>query len=206
MHVLTCLLTACPDPQRDRRWEASLDAYRPLADSLDAHGLRLTVLADCPVEAEEPIDVIPVRAGGNPYFHRWAVLAEHAARLDGWVWCVDGTDVELLELPDPDAECLHIGSEPEVVGSSWMRATSPAHRGWIADHADEVLLNPGVVGGPADVVARFGRLVAGRECADMTDMAVANLVARGLGFVTGPPVHTPYKTHSRTAGCWWRHK
>lgn len=205
MHVVTWLLTATDDPQRARRWEPSLDDYQTLAASLTAHGHRLTVLADCHVDAEANIDVVPVRSGGNPYFHRWQVAAEYLSCRSGQVWCVDGTDTELLELPDPVEVGVAIGSEEDVCGSSWMRATSPDHAAWIRAHLDDRLLNPGLVGGDAAEVARFARSVAAREGRDMTDMAAANIAARERPFTTGPPVHTPYKTHSRHGG-WWRHK
>lgn len=205
--VVTCLLTAQPDPQRHTTLPADPALLDTLRSSVTSKGFELHVLADSPLDIDDPlVTVHPVPPGGNPYFHRWAVIADFIAdRDDEWVWCVDGTDTELLERPAPGMDVLHIGSEPLPLGCSWMRATNPRFAAWIDEHADRPLLNPGITGGPASTVSWFARAVAAEEGDDMTDMGAANFHAYHLPHVTGAPVHTEYRAHE-TAGAWWRHK
>ncbi len=206
MRVVTVLLTANPDPQRGTTLDPDPGLLDTLRESVTSKGVELHVLADCPLDISDPlVSVHQVPAGGNPYFHRWQVIADHLDR--GWVWCVDGTDTELLELPAPQCPVLHIGSEPLTVGCSWMRATNPSVADWIDDNADRTLLNPGITGGPARLVRRFARAVAACEGQDMTDMGAVNRIAYEWfpDHVTGAPVHTPYKQNV-TSGAWWRHK
>lgn len=207
MIVVTCLLTAQPDPQRHTTLPADPALLDTLRSSVTSKGFELHVLADCPLTISDPLVTVHlVPPGGNPYFHRWASIADFIAdRDDEWVWCVDGTDTELLEPPAPTSDVLHIGSEPLTVGCPWMRATNPSLAPWIDRHPDLPLLNPGITGGPAPVVHRFARQVATHEGHDMTDMGAANRAAHSQPHVTGPPVHTPYKRFI-TEGAWWRHK
>src|SRR5262245_9867110 len=70
--VLTVLLHATPDPQRGTTLPADPDLVADLARSLDDHGHRLTVLTDCLDDHETAnVTFVRVKAGENPYFHRW---------------------------------------------------------------------------------------------------------------------------------------
>lgn len=211
--VVTWLLTAHPDPQRGHRWAAD-PAEVTVAESVVAHGHHLVVLHDC-LDAPPLGPVEWVRVDGlppNPYFGRWDAVAWLLARRDAErVWCVDASDVEMLA--DPFAEmgdALHIGSEPTTVAAQpWVADHHPDHAGWVEANGDRVLLNPGLVGGPAGLVAEFAQAVADWwPTADLTDVARANKVARDLpaGVVTGHPVHTPFRSYEATPGAWWRHK
>src|SRR5690606_10861474 len=150
--VVTCLLTAQPDPQRHTTLPADPGLLDTLRSSVTSKGFELHVLADCPLTISDPLVIVHlVPPGGNPYFHRWAVIADFLDGLGGWVWCVAGTDTELLAPPAPTSDVLHIGSEPLTVGCPWMRATNPSLAPWIDRHPDLPLLNPGITGGPAPV-------------------------------------------------------
>ncbi len=213
--VVTVWLNSSPDPQRGTRLPASFDPIRPLADSVASHGHRLVVLTDClPTVSEPALTAIQTSGGGNPYFRRWQAIASYLAAFETEteteaVWCVDAGDVEMLADPFPHTdERLHIGSESDVVGSSWMRATNPSQSAWIGANHKRPLLNPGVVGGPRRTVEAFARAVgqfAGPN--DMTDMAAANRAAYMIwpSHRTGTPVHTVYKAEERSGG-WWKHK
>lgn len=206
MIVITCLLTAQPDPQRDTTLPPDPALLDTLRRSVTSKGFDLHVLADCPLRIDDPhVTVHRVPPGGNPYFYRWKVIADHLETVDEWVWCVDATDTELLEPPAPTMDVLHIGSEPLPVGCSWMRATNPRFSRWIDENADRPLLNPGITGGPARTVRWFARRVASEEGLDMTDMGAANFHAYHLPHVTDIPVHTLYRANE-TSGAWWRHK
>jgi len=210
--VITVWLNANPDPQRGEILPADFGPIAPLARSLQEHGRHLTVLSDCLPEGGYPhgASVVAARPGGNPYFHRWAVIADYLAEGGAsQVWCVDAGDVEMLTDPGWLPDRLHIGSERSSVGSPWMRATNPGQGAWIAGNADLPLLNPGVVGGDSTTVQAFARAVTVFGTPDdLTDMGAANQAAYQLwpDHRTGHPVHTPYKADACTPGAWWKHK
>lgn len=209
--IITWLLNAQPDPQRGGRLPANVNVVGALAQSLRGH--RLTVLSDC----LEPgtygnIDVVRVEAGHNPYFHRWRVTADHLEMVpaDRLVWCVDGTDVIMLNDPFPAMTPgeVYVGSECTTVGCQWMMDFHPSRRDWLRANSDRVLLNAGLLGGCAADVRRYASLVA-EDCAtDLTDMAAFNEIGYTAypAHVTGRRVHTPYKSYARSGDSWWAHK
>lgn len=207
--VITCLLTRHPDPQRGHRWPAD-PATITVLDSLG--DLDALVLHDeCDTTDPRFHPVAP--SIENAYFARWEAIAGHLAGHPEVerVWCVDGTDVDMLHDPFPHMapDTLYIGSEPLQVGCPWMRATNPDLDGWIRDNGWRRLLNPGLVGGPADEVRRWAEKVAGHwPTGDLTDMGAANAVTyqHWPHHITGPKVHTPYRAQVRTGTAWWRHK
>lgn len=209
--VITCLLNSTPDPQRGTTLPASVDVLGDLVRSIGGRR-KLVVLTDC-LEAGDTGSVEFVRVDPDPtnvYFLRWRHIAEYIEdhpELER-VWCVDGTDVEML--CDPFDEMVdgafYIGSEDSTVGVPWMRTTNPSVGTWIEENADKRLLNPGLVGGDAETVMAFAyRLSTDRP--DLTDMGIANVLAYEApnGFVTGD-WHTPYKSYTYNDTAWWKHK
>ncbi len=217
--VITTLLTATPDPIRGERWPADANLVAELAASCRRHDRPLVVLHDCLDDVlvgriNTTVRWVRVEPDGNPYLRRWEVIAEHiaGARYDR-VWCVDGTDVEMLHGPFPHMQPHHVycGSEDEVVGCAWMRDN---HTHWVIEkQSNDQLLNAGLLGGDWSDVWWIASAVA--QCGwpgDKTDMAAFNFVLGGFWrrsrplLVTGPMVHTVHRAFDRTASSWWRHK
>lgn len=220
---MTTLLTATADPQRGERLAADPSAFATLAASTERHGVPLIVLADelDMIETSPLVHVVPVDADGvNPYIARWRLIAGWLDRTVGLdkVFCVDATDVELLNDPfrhmRPGA--LYIGSEPNLIGSGWMAKLHPSADGFVVRHRNLPMFNAGIVGADAATMRTFlmlllPRLVVAEDAGDLTDMAAINEVVWALHdaatIVTGSPVHTVFRADDRTnQRCWWRHK
>jgi hypothetical protein len=216
--VLTCLLTSEPDPQRGRRWASDSGVLGTLRDSVVAHDRHLVVLHDGLTDRDGDLTTFtPVPPGGNPYWVRWAHYADWLARHPEaeWVWCVDGSDVEMLNDPfgrmRPDR--LYVGSEEELIGGRrggpWLhRGATPEVRGWLAANPDLPILNMGVLGGHRDIMQEAAGALAARagesdwEIGAFQPIAYEQFAGR---VVTGPMVHTRFHANERTAA-WWRHK
>ncbi len=220
--VLTCLFTAHGDPQRpDTPLPADPAVLDPLLESLT--GCTAVVLHD-QLDAPQRDGVIFERVKtecDNPYFARWPAYSDWLDR-NRWpraVFCVDGTDVEMLHEPwhamAPDV--LYLGSEPATLSHPWFIHCHPTGRRLAATHPDTPLLNPGLVGGYTDRVAVFldglvERIQAAVNAGDLTDMAAVNVEAHiaeryGSRHATGEPVHTEFRANDRThPTAWWRHK
>ncbi|SDT89571.1 hypothetical protein [Gordonia westfalica] len=203
--TITSLLTSTVDPQRPGvKLPATLDPIRTLAGSLQGHPL--IVLAD---EVDEGttsnITVVRVPASTeNVYIARWRntlSYLESNTSLDE-VWCVDGTDVELINAPPACRPgTMFVGFEHTVVGCSWMRRKHPSQAAWINEHEDLTLLNPGVIGGHRKTVVEFLTDMLQLwdktdRSTDIGDMGVFNETCYTTWadrHVTGPRVVTPYK-------------
>jgi hypothetical protein len=224
--VLTCLLTKNPDPQRGTTIQADGKLLNTLLASIkDAESV---VLCDNPVTAAATITQVqaPVK---NPYFARWYLyyqwLRDHPDTQ--WVWCVDGTDVEMLNPPWQHMQPgkLYVGYEPTIVGIDWMRDNHEAKhlQDFFVSHANETLLNAGVVGGDRDTIMGFAHDIIADHADQETriwhkkdtpgamvgDMATLNYIARTKyqdRLVCGPQVTTTFKANERNAWSWWRHK
>lgn len=225
MRVYTTLLTATPDPQRGVRWTPDPGLVERLARSVEGHDL--FVLHD-----EDPISdpsfgewVRIERHYANPYFDRWRLYADHLAALTergshAWTreaWCVDASDVEMLRVPriptdDGAMWTVCAGSELMTIDNQWLRDLHPESRAFIDAHGRSQMLNAGLLGGDAAILADIAREIAAlapQRLHDTTDMAAFNevLYAHAEDLMTGPPVHTVYKAEDHdNAVCWWRHK
>ena len=219
--VITSLFTQHPDPQSGRHWEADVSLLTAV-DSVHRHGWHAVVISDC-LDLDDTPTTTFVRVDNdipNAYWARWRHIAAFLSQPGDWryVWCVDATDVVMLNDPAPHMRPgpLYIGSEPtdgpnaRNVGFWWMRHLHPDHATWIDDHADEQLLNCGIVGGDVGTIREFASaMTIGWPSADVTDMAFANRIARGAfpGFITGPPVHTSmWSFVTADPEAWFAHK
>lgn len=224
--VLTCLFTQQPDPQRGGRMKADAGQLTELLGSLAGH--RAVVLHDgLDADSTEVVVYERVETALNPYFERWIAywrwLRAHPEIAR--VWCVDGTDVELLHDPFPHMQDgqLYVGSEATTVGHPWLAEHHPAVRPFIAENGHRQLLNAGLAGGDrATVMAFLHDLI--RTIADnaidrhngdaqddigSTDMGVFNAVAWTRWadrLVYGPQINTVFKANERNDWSWWRHK
>lgn len=209
--VITTLLCATEDPMRHHRWEPDGRVLDDLLGSI--RGGTAVVLHDVWLDPwpDTPVCCAKIPEGTNPYHHRWAAIQRWlAVRPDtGFVWCVDGTDVQMLHEPweHMTPGVIYCGSEDATWSLPWMLDHHPSIR---ADAGDQPLMNAGILGGDhATVVAFVDELVAELAACgdDKTDMAAFNRVAARWDVVTGVPVHTRlrgFEYDHPTA--WWRHK
>ena len=210
--VLTTLLCATEDPQRGKRWPPVGTVLDQLLASLG--GVPAVVLHDRELDPPPtlPAHLERVAPGGNPYHYRWSLYDEWLADAGpvGWVWCVDGTDVEMLHAPWSSMVpgVLYCGSEPITsVSAGWLADGHPSHG---ATREDRPLLNAGILGGDVVTVRAFVSTLVAELAAcgdDLTDMAAFNRVAAGFEVVTGERVHTSFRGYEHDhPTAWWRHK
>ncbi len=223
--VLTCLYTSMKDPQRpgNKLYATALD---PLMKSLTGHEVHLFIDGQ-PVGDQPWVHQVLVGVG-NLYIQRWydywRWLREHPEVR--YVWCVDGTDVEMLKDPFPSMQSglLYIGSEPKLVEDNWMLQNTSNHmRKLYYEWGEHVLLNAGLVGGDRATVMGFIREMLDlyeenqidtflKKDTDITaginDMGILNVVGyrHRANLITGPSVHTKFKANERNEFSWWKHK
>lgn len=226
--VMTCLFTGHADPQRPLARKLDTAALKGLVDSLG--GLRLMLFTDVDTETSMKGGVHEVYAPlgvRNLYIQRWIsywdFLRENTD-ID-FVWCVDGTDVEMLRHPFPlERGKLYLGDEPTIVGNEWVvRNRSALIKKLVAEHGDKKLYNAGLVGGEREVVLDFIhsmiKLYFDNQIAmflsnelDVTevvnDMGILNIVAHSGNYnvISGPAVNTTFKSNSKNAWSMWKHK
>lgn len=230
--VLTCYFTGAKDYQRGRTWEADITALNPLLDSLRSHGVEHVVLNDCFDDQPGFLRVSTGFASSprlSPYWQRWVSYYEWLmAHPDvDQVWCVDGTDVEMLRDPFPNMQpgVIYVGDEQgQLTRCRWMRNThshiylQPLYNKF----GDYPLLNAGLLGGSRTSVMSFlrnmlsvlqrnrGDALKGRDhWIEGSDMGGFNYVARlmmGDLIEHGPHVNTVFKKFEDNGRAWWKHK
>jgi glycosyltransferase involved in cell wall biosynthesis len=226
--VITSLLTSQSDPQRNTKMHCSPATIQAWANSIA--GGRAIVLADELKEAPAGAELQQVAVTAmSPYLARWQhiyqFLRDHTELR--FVWCTDGTDVEMLH--EPWAEMvsgkIYVGSEHKTYDDEWMHAKhhGKAYTDFIQQHLNEPMLNAGLVGGTrADVMEFAHRIIRlhyriesqrfwKQETAPETlvDMGAFGMTAKSFGdrIVTGPRVNTIFKSEGIGKGCaWWKHK
>lgn len=207
--VLTSFLTTSPDPQRKKRLKPNKAALRPLLQSLQ--DCKSVVLHD--QLKEETKQFVRVEFDGNPYKFRWLAQWQYlrAHPEIRFVWCVDGTDVEMLRPPWQEMKpgVLYIGSEENTIGCEWMRRHHPSLKKFIEENADHQLLNCGLVGGDRETVMKFLHLVI--RCFEdfpcELDMGPANYAAFQMERVEwGKKINTVFKAYQENKTSWWKHK
>ena len=228
--VLTALLTGQSDPQRGKRMSSDVKMLQTLLDSLKANDAHAVVLHDEMKDPKHPAASFEkVEAHAQPYFERWVqywrYLRDHPEVSR--VWCVDGTDVEMLRSPFDDMQpgTLYVGYEPKVVGIPWMEQNHPSNRYgrlW-ADYKHHQLLNAGLVGGDRETVMEFlhwiirgyheiqsdTHFTGTKSALGVGDMAMFNLAAYehfADRLSWGSHVCTVFKQEERNSFSWWRHK
>lgn len=226
--VITSLLTSEPDPQRKLKMDADADLLKVWARSI--RGAKAIVLADELATAPEGVTLQSVPAlNMSPYFARWLHIYQHLRTHPEYrfVWCTDGTDVEMLRKPwtEMDASKIYVGSEHKTYAEEWMKANhhGKAYSEFLEQHRDEQLLNAGLLGGSREDVMEFAHRIIRQhyliesqrfwkmETAPTTlvDMGAFGMAAKSFGdrIVTGPQVHTIFKTDGFGKElAWWKHK
>lgn len=226
--VLTCLLTGQDDPQREGRMSNRAAMLAPLRKSI-GYDCRFVVMTTGLDGTLPDTEVVEVAQYINPYFERWVGYYQWLRDNDsvGFVWCVDGTDVEATRNPFPEMERgkLYMGYEPDTLRNGWMVQNHPDStlQRFMAENANATLLNMGVVGGDRATVMEFAQRVTKFYFDDLIDwfygwetdrvgigdMAVGNYVARTFfadRLVTGPAVVNVFKSNEPSPNAWWKHK
>ncbi len=231
---LTCYFTGVKDTQ-NREWTADLEALQPLIDSVKSS--RLVVLHDC--FTDDQVRSVPgnitferVETSINPYFQRWVSYRQYLTKNAKWidkVFCIDGTDVEILQEPRwaEMGDFVYTGDEPDTLddAAGWMRGHHQ-HKTLIDFLNKEgkryQLLNAGVLGGNIEDICDFMRAMIDFYCfaendsfflkrpnAGDTDMAVFNYIARTLfndRLRYGREATTTFKANERNGYSWIKHK
>lgn len=226
--VITSLLTNAPDPQRKVKMAADATLLQAWASSI--RGAKAVVLADELTTAPEGAALEPVPPlSMSPYFARWLHVYQHLRAHPEYrfVWCTDGTDVEMLREPWAEMEPskIYVGSEHKTYAEEWMKANhhGKAYSDFIEQHRHDPLLNAGLLGGSREDVMEFAHRIIRQHYlieshrfwkmetapATLVDMGAFGVAAKSFGvrIVTGPKVHTIFKTDGfgkETA--WWKHK
>ncbi len=226
--VITTLLTSRPDPQRNAKLQPEQALIARWSESIK--GADAVILAD-ELEYSPPgqLTIKVPAVDMSPYFARWLHIYQHLRDNPDYrfVWCTDGTDVEMLRQPWAEMKpgMIYVGSEHKTYSDEWMKANhhGSEYRQFIDQHKDEQLLNAGLLGGyRADIMEFAHRIIRlyyriesqrfwKMETAPATvvDMGAFGIVAKSFGdrIVTGPKVNTIFKTDGIGKElAWWKHK
>jgi hypothetical protein len=226
--VITTLLTSQPDPQRGTKMTASPDMLANWAASLRQCGR--IALVDEMQTAPAGVELCRVPdVKMNVYFRRWLHIWQHLRDHPEYrfVWCTDGTDVEMLRAPWDEMQPgkVYVGSEPKTYADVWAKQNHPEriYQEFIEEHLNDMMLNAGLLGGTRTDVMAFAhgiiRLYYRIESyrfwkkeqagAAVGDMLAFGIVAQSFAgrLVTGPLVHTVFKTNGMGKEvAWWKHK
>ncbi len=231
--LLTSYFTNVPDPQRGEKWDFDLSKLTPLINSLKE--TKLIVLHDNEdyiLENTDKVEFVKVSTAINPYFQRWVSYKEYLfsnRHSISNVFCIDATDVEVLQEPDWDSlsNYLYTGDEPTQLDddAGWMRKHHKHHL--IQKLLDEngksyQMLNAGILGGSIDTVLKFirdlldfyvhsevDRFFKNQENAGIGDMGAFNYIARtnfNERIRHGGQVCTRFKSEERNGYSWFKHK
>lgn len=226
--VITTLLTSQPDPQRGSRMQPDPTALTTWAKSI--RGADAIVLTDQLTSAPGGAQLVTVPdVAMNVYFRRWLHIWQHLRDHSEYrfVWCTDGTDVEMLREPWGEMQPgnVYVGSEPKTYADTWAKQNHPEriYQEFIEAHRGDMMLNAGLLGGTRVDVMAFAhgiiRLYYRIESyrfwkkeqagAAVGDMLAFGIVAQSFvdRLVTGPLVHTVFKTDGiGKEAAWWKHK
>lgn len=226
--VITTLLTSHPDPQRGTKMTASPDMLTTWSKSI--RGADAVVLADQLTSAPDGAQLVTVPdVAMNVYFRRWLHIWQHLRDHPEYrfVWCTDGTDVEMLCAPWEEMEAgkIYVGSEAKTYADLWAKQNHPEriYQEFIEQHRNDVMLNAGLLGGTRADVMTFAhgiiRLYYRIESyrfwkkeqagAAVGDMLAFGIVAKSFGdrIVTGPRIHTVFKSDGvGKEYAFWKHK
>jgi hypothetical protein len=226
--VITTLLTSHPDPQRGVKMRPDPDLLRAWATSIS--GADAVVLADELTEAPPGAKLVSAPdVAMNVYFRRWLHIYQYLRDHPEYhfVWCTDGTDVEMLHAPwdEMAAGKVYVGSEPKTYADAWARQNHPEkpYQDFLDEHRQDVMLNAGLLGGTREdvmalahaIVRLYYRIESNRfwqterAGAAVGDMLAFGIVAKSFGnrIVSGPQVNTVFKTDGvGKEFAWWKHK
>lgn len=220
---LTCYFANIKDTQRLQSFSKTSDQLQALIKSLKE--TRLIVLHDCLTdENTDKVEFVKVDTSINPYFQRWISYREYLMQnrhLYANVFCIDGTDVEILKDPDWDniKDFIFTGDELEKLDndSGWMRNNhkNSEIQAFLKEFGEKYqLLNAGVLGGSIDNVIEFTRAIndfylLSDMSGDTTDMGAFNYIARTVfneKLKYGREITTDFKSNTKNNYSWIKHK
>ena len=206
--VVASYFTSHADPQRKKTLPKD-PAALVILESTNA-----VILHDgLDLACENYVVPTPLVAYTQRWISEWQWLRAHP-EVD-FVWLVDATDVRMLNDPFPHMQrgTLYAGWENQVVGCEWIRAHSASAPEWIEEHAQDILLNCGVVGGDRNTVMALChtmiQLWADSGSTDpLEEMMFFNIAARKHSrLVTGRQVCTVFKSNIISDEIsWFAHK
>ncbi len=226
--VITTLLTTQLDPQRGTKMAASSDMLARWACSLQQ--CRRIAIVDELQDAPPDVELYRVPdMKMNVYFRRWLHIWQHLREHPEYrfVWCTDGTDVEMLRSPWAEMEPgkVYVGSEPKTYADAWAKEKHPEciYQDFLVRHRNDVMLNAGLLGGQREDVMSFAHAIVRlfyriesyrfwkmeKASAAVGDMMAFGIVAKTFGdrVITGPRVHTVFRTDGiGREYAWWKHK
>lgn len=219
--VLACYFTGRPDEQRGCHWAADSSRLEPLVRSV--RGGTPVILHDCFGPEDWPGSFrgrtcrVPDLDRSAYVFRWWAFrewLYKHAEKVGSdKVWCVDSTDVVMLNEPwlDMAEGRLYCGAETGSLGGNpWIAEHAGTEAAWLAENADGVILNPGVVGGDLTTMLSLTNRMweeTFNKPHPQQEFVTFNRIAREYPLVYGPRVTTPYKQYVKESDfAWFAHK
>lgn len=219
--VLTALLSGVPDHQgrRDLQFNSQNDIAKWSASIARNRFTGIVFTNEAKIEATMHLKPVYVPTeNDSPYQRRWKLWLDWLVEnreMCGQVWCTDGTDVEMLSVPEIKPKTLYVGLDDNTYDCEWARrmgANYVPYRRKLETWPKQKLLNAGVVGGDVDTMIEFITDMV-REFKNFkgvmpdTDMPQFNHIAEKYRPVYGYPVTTPFKEFSTdTKGYWWKHK
>jgi len=229
--ILTCYFNGVKDTQDNRSWASESKVLQPLIKSVK--GAKVVVLTDCLEDEDtDAVKFVRVETSINPYFQRWVSYREWLVANKHWVgnvFCVDGSDVEMLNEPDWSAlgDYLYTGDENKTLDDEggWMKANhkAPPLVDFFKAYGKKYqLVNAGILGGQCEIVIEFCRAITdfyyfcyydhrhhGIPDAGTTDMGAFNYVVRkhfNDKLRHGGQVCTRFKAEERNGFSWFKHK
>lgn len=228
--VIASYFNSLPDPQREITWQEAPDDLFPLIDSVVKNGEQIRIFHDCfdnpPIIKNcEWIRVLPTTEYALTVY-RWIVYYDYLQNLEylpDSIFCVDSTDVEMLNNPFEliDDKTLYCGSDQDwkvknrVLEKKGKIFTAPDYLSVLKENADQQMLNAGIIGGSSEVVLEFLQELVplherySKNIKKSLDMPAFNYVILKFfssRFITGHPIHTPFKREIYDQTCWWKHK
>lgn len=220
--VITSYLNGAKDPQKGKRWPCDPSLLRPLYDSIYLSGngeIPVTLITDCMNRdnCPMPFDFVVAGGGMSPYLQRWkGMLGQMDGIREDYVFCVDATDVEMVNNPFMSnlGNYLWEGDEDGTINNEWLlkHHDTPLLNEFYASNLDKKLLNAGVIGGRTCMVREFLKQMVwyiNNFEWGMTDMGLFNYVlyTHFPGQIRhGRRVTNVFKSYSPDPASWWKHK
>lgn len=215
--VLASILTSQKDPQRGTKWQPDAGLAKGLTSS---SAYPVVLFSDEKLRnVSSDVEVIQtVITKSLPNTKRWRLyykyLRQHPRLTE--VWCVDSTDVDMLNQPVIEPGKIYIGWEPRLTNSDWMMKVHTSERVRSMLRQGRQLLNCGIIGGDYRTVLSFVHDMIieldkeSNESGDsLHDMGACNVVAYEKyadKLVTGTKVATVFKMEEKKGASWWKHK
>jgi len=212
--ILTCYFISLIDPQRGEKWGYNPNALDGLVSSIP-NGVDFWCMSESSIRSMH----LYSPKHSNPYLAKWIAFKEYLEANPQYdnVFCVDGTDVEVMHNPFdyimPNK--IYCGDENSILDNVWLKNHHPYFIHFIKRYRSMTLLNAGVMGGGRKIVLEFltemVRLINTIPDCGMTDMALFNYVLRTT-FVnrieSGRKVTTVFKAFDKEnkLKSWFKHK